>query len=135
MWSTSAAVPTGWSICDGNNGTPDLQDVFIRGGNASTVGDIGGSDDSVVVTHSHTFTGDPLPEHSHTHHPDLITHPGAGNGEWGMNNDGTYADIDVPFVIDPLSAGTPSGTIAAEGVSGTNTNIPAYYTLIYIMKD
>jgi hypothetical protein len=30
MWSgTIASIPTGWSLCDGSNGTPDLTDKFI----------------------------------------------------------------------------------------------------------
>ncbi len=30
MWSgTVASIPTGWSLCDGSNGTPDLTDKFI----------------------------------------------------------------------------------------------------------
>lgn len=32
MWSgLLAAIPTGWLLCDGANGTPDLSDKFIRG--------------------------------------------------------------------------------------------------------
>jgi hypothetical protein len=30
MWSgTTASIPTGWSLCDGSNGSPDLTDKFI----------------------------------------------------------------------------------------------------------
>jgi len=30
MWSgTIASIPSGWSLCDGSNGTPDLTDKFI----------------------------------------------------------------------------------------------------------
>ena len=32
MWSGSAeTIPTGWALCDGTNGTPDLTDRFILG--------------------------------------------------------------------------------------------------------
>jgi len=32
MWSgTLASVPSGWALCDGSNGTPDLRDKFIKG--------------------------------------------------------------------------------------------------------
>lgn len=31
----SSAVPSGWAICDGNSGTPDLRDQFIVGGAGS----------------------------------------------------------------------------------------------------
>ena len=30
MWSgTIASIPTGWALCNGANGTPDLTDKFI----------------------------------------------------------------------------------------------------------
>lgn len=41
MWSgTVASIPAGWVLCDGNNGTPNLQDYFILGaGNLADPGD------------------------------------------------------------------------------------------------
>lgn len=55
MWSGSiASIPAGYALCDGNNGTPDLRDQFIRGaGGTKNPGDIGG-----FLAHSHSFTGD-----------------------------------------------------------------------------
>lgn len=43
-WDTSTyAIPDGWQLCDGTNGTPDLRDVFIVGaGSTYSVGDTGG---------------------------------------------------------------------------------------------
>jgi len=33
MWSGAIVdIPTGWSLCDGSNGTPNLQDKFVVGG-------------------------------------------------------------------------------------------------------
>jgi hypothetical protein len=33
MWAgTSGSIPSGWHLCDGTNGTPDLRDQFIVGG-------------------------------------------------------------------------------------------------------
>jgi len=45
MWSGSVnSVPSGWTLCDGNNGTPNLTDRFIVGaGNSYSSGDAGGS--------------------------------------------------------------------------------------------
>lgn len=37
-----STIPSGWAICDGGSGTPDLRDKFILGG--VTPGETGGSD-------------------------------------------------------------------------------------------
>lgn len=32
MWSgATTAIPTGWALCNGSNGTPDLRDKFVVG--------------------------------------------------------------------------------------------------------
>lgn len=43
MWSGSTSnIPTGWALCNGQNGTPDLRDRFIVGaGSGYTVGETG----------------------------------------------------------------------------------------------
>ena len=45
MWSgTAADIPTGWALCDGTGGTPDLTDRFILGaGKTSQPGATGGA--------------------------------------------------------------------------------------------
>lgn len=45
MWSGDTnAVPSGWALCDGNNGTPNLKDRFIVGaGQSYGVGNTGGN--------------------------------------------------------------------------------------------
>ena len=44
MWSGAAsAIPTGWVLCDGGNGTPNLCDRFVIGaGKSYSVGETGG---------------------------------------------------------------------------------------------
>lgn len=53
IWSGSiGSVPSGWALCDGNNGTPDLRDNFVIGaGGAYNPDDNGGN-----IDHTHTFT-------------------------------------------------------------------------------
>lgn len=47
-------VPSGWRLCDGNNGTPDLTDKFVVGASGTyIVGASGGT-----VEHVHSFTTD-----------------------------------------------------------------------------
>jgi len=60
MWNgTNANIPSGFVLCDGNNGTPDLTDKFILGrGASSNSGNSGGAN---TVTLAETN----LPSHSH----------------------------------------------------------------------
>ena len=60
IWSGAIIdIPTGWVLCDGNNGTPDLVERFVVGaGGAYSPNDSGGDS-----THNHTFTTD---GHTHT---------------------------------------------------------------------
>jgi hypothetical protein len=70
LWSGSvASIPTGWQICDGTNGTPDLRDRFVVGaGSSYAVGATGGST-TKDVSHTHgpgTLATDTEANHSHT---------------------------------------------------------------------
>lgn len=48
------AIPDGWQLCDGTNGTPDLRNRFVVGaGDTYNPNNSGGS-----VDHNHTFTTD-----------------------------------------------------------------------------
>ena len=50
LWSGSiGSIPSGWYLCDGTNGTPDLRDRFVVGsGNTYAVGNTGGFTSSVT---------------------------------------------------------------------------------------
>ena len=62
MWSGSSdAIPSGWNLCDGSNGTPDLRNRFIVGaGSTYQPGNTGGSD-------AVTLTTAQMPSHTHEH--------------------------------------------------------------------
>ena len=65
MYNGSTA-PTGWAICNGQNGTPDLRDRFIVGvGSSYSLGAQAGSADAVVVSHNHGNTGNQSANHTH----------------------------------------------------------------------
>lgn len=53
LWSGSvASIPSGWALCDGSNGTPDLRNSFIIGaGSTYAPGATGGE-----PSHAHTIT-------------------------------------------------------------------------------
>jgi hypothetical protein len=50
MWSGSiGAIPVGYYLCNGSNGTPDLRDRFVVGaGNTYAVGNTGGFTSAVA---------------------------------------------------------------------------------------
>ncbi len=59
LWSGSiASIPSGWVLCNGSNGSPDLRDKFIVGaGSTYAVAATGGA-----TTHDHdAVTADPAP--------------------------------------------------------------------------
>jgi hypothetical protein len=77
MWSgTIATIPSGWLLCNGSSGTPDLRNRFVIGAFQDTAGvayttvtgsdtQTGGSKDAIVVSHTHTATVTD-PGHFHT---------------------------------------------------------------------
>ena len=77
MWSgTIATIPTGWALCDGTNGTPNLTGKFIVHADADSsgtynVGATGGANDvtlttSEMPTHNHTGTAASAGSHTHS---------------------------------------------------------------------
>lgn len=81
---TGSTAPSGWAICDGTNGTPDLRDRFVVGqGNLYSINGTGGSKDAIIPTHNHGSGNYSAAAHTH----------GAGNYAVGSHthNDGNYA--------------------------------------------
>jgi len=105
----------GWAICNGSNGTPNIQGRTVIGfgtesGKSYALGQIGGSKDAVVVEHSHTF-GFPVQNIS--------------SGSTGNNVQGTG---------QTQSGGSLSGSTGITGVPATDKNMQPYITQLYIMK-
>ena len=136
MWSgtgSSTAVPTGFTLCDGNGGTavngitiPDLRDKFIVGANAVTGSDstypglsmnqTGGSANAVLPSHTHTQSGGSTDDDGGSHVP------GSGSAGSGLTNI-SNAGIDN------------TGTLKTDGsVSGTNANLPPFLALAFIIR-
>ena len=131
IWSGSVgSIPTGWTLCNGSNSTPDLRDKFIIGaGSTYAVGGTGGSANAVVVSHTHTAT---VTDSGHTHSL-TAWHGAASPGSGGGADSGQRLSSNTAVT----SASSTTGITVAnstEGVSGNNANLPPYYALCYIMK-
>jgi microcystin-dependent protein len=74
MWSGAVgSIPTGWSLCDGTNGTPDLRNRFVVGAGSTYAVDATGGSDSVTLSeaqipgHTHSVSGTTASDGAHTH--------------------------------------------------------------------
>ena len=119
MWnSTVATIPTGFVLCDGSNGTPDLRGRFVVGHHPSNndydIDDTGGAE-------SVTLTVAQMPSHKHdTTFDNKRYFPGGGSTSISFGGAGGYpADIF---------------TMSNEGGGQSHENRPPYYALCYIMK-
>ena len=158
MWSgTIAAIPSGWYLCDGTNGTPDLTNRFIVGADAddggvaktSVTGSAtisGGSKDAIVVSHNHTADSAGAHQHyvttnayvasntsgnSDVTSSNYVANRTSGATDWAYAYRATGSAADIGL---SSSAGSHSHTINSTGSSGTNANLPPYYALAFIMK-
>ena len=128
IWSGSTgSIPSGWLLCNGSNGTPDLRNSFVLGaGNTYAVGATGGSTDAIVVSHTHTATSVVTdPGHFHTADVNNLQNVALGGSSFtksGGNTGTAFTGITV------------ATTNATTGVSGSGANMPPYYALAFIMK-
>lgn len=130
----SSTAPTGWTICDGSNGSPDLRGKFIVGtGQNQTplsgdlnsdyaLGAIGGEN-------THQLTYNELPHHSHgevTVNRSTLTGTSYTVVSGGANNTANITPI-IPNTVFDSDGGT-------ESTYSRHENRPSYYALTYIMK-
>jgi hypothetical protein len=118
LWSGSiASIPSGYAICDGTGGTPDLRDRFVVGaGSAYSVGATGGA---TSVTPAGTLSADASGVEVDDH--DFSFEVDSGSG--GYASDGQAVSHAVS---DPTHSHTFTGS--------SQENRPPYYALAYIMR-
>ena len=154
LWSgASNAIPSGWYLCNGQNGTPNLQDRFIVGaGSGYSVGATGGESTKLLGTanlpsHTHqkgtlgvdnrTLTGD-ITKISECYNvaggaTGVFTKKNTGNSPvTGSASNSPTAGVDFNATHNhPMSGSTGD----QGGTMGQSFNIlPPYYALCYIMK-
>lgn len=142
MWSGSSTnIPSGWALCNGQNGTPNLVNKFIRGGTSS--GATGGADTVTLSTAN-------MPSHNHTISAYVISDSNEGGTEIDIAGSGSSSHYYYKNIVSMSSTRRSYNGITAKYTthnnealtittknngSGTAFNtLPTYYTLCYIMK-
>jgi len=158
MWSGLVAnIPAGWALCNGSNGTPNLQDKFVIGaGSTYAPNATGGAATKTLVeanlpAHTHALTGATAANGGHTHiatdsgHTHGVPAGGysvtsasyEGNADGGNNmasqvTGAASANITVSAV--PSHTHDLTGSTSSVG-SGTAVDIlPPYLALAFIMR-
>ncbi|CAB4166331.1 hypothetical protein UFOVP847_23 [uncultured Caudovirales phage] len=159
IWSgSSASIPSGWYLCNGANGTPDLRDRFVVGaGTTYAVGATGGQNAITTVpahdhgvgnlanssngAHTHTGTTASVGDHTHSFFRGGLN--GSTNQTASVNSGTTAASTTTnaagghshTFTTDSGGAHTHtiSGNVASSGNASVDVR-PPYYALCYIMK-
>ncbi|MBS1614202.1 MAG: collagen-like protein [Bacteroidetes bacterium] len=144
MWSGALAnVPSGWALCDGTNGTPNLFDRFILSvpNNATNPGAVGGAHSYTLSTaqlppHSHTGSGTTSTDGAHTHTmPGYhLYSPGNQIPWYNWSNNSQQANNTNTTSSDGAHAHSFNFTTNNTGGGSGIDNRPAYYTLAFIMK-
>jgi hypothetical protein len=144
MWSgTIATIPSGWLLCNGSSGTPDLRDRFIVGARQDDAGvaktnitgsltQTGGSKDAITVSHTHTASTSTAGAHVHTmvFQTNQADHAITGN----VGDNGVLNDTRTSGSMSTEGNHTHTITVDSAGSSGTNANLVPYYALAFIMK-
>jgi hypothetical protein len=111
MWhGLLANIPSGWVLCDGNNGTPNLLDRFVQGVvNASTnPGDTGGATSKTTAGHIHTI-------------------PNTSTVSASQHEGVEYANETTPSHYHTV----PNANSNTDSISDIR---PKYYAIAFIMK-
>ena len=132
------SAPSGWALCDGGGGRPDLRNKFIVGaGSNYTRGSTGGYTDAVVVSHSHNVSGNTNNPGNHAHNhsrlnlnqDDTQGVPVGNGGQAGETFGNNYTTGGGGSHTHNVSGNTNNVGNAASG-----RNLPPYYALTYIIK-
>lgn len=134
LWSGAiSAIPTGYALCNGSNGTPDLRKMMVvgastdAGGVGFDVDDTGGTKDwkdGVDTVAAHTHGTDSQGAHVH----DLPSGEGS-SGSAGL----LMGNVSGSQNVDAISNGAHTHTTSSQSPTAADW-VGKYYTLAYIMK-
>ena len=148
MWNGSiGAIPSGWHICDGTSGTPNLTDKFIVGHTAASVlptsgtytAATGNNNTSLAsTTGAHALTTAELAAHAHANTiyggngGQVVGPGGTGAGSFYFAG-GSGGGVQINWNTSNQGSGT-GHTHSTPDVAHTHNQSIPYYALIFIMK-
>ena len=154
LWSGSTgSIPSGWALCNGGSGTPNLTSRFIVGaGGTYAVNATGGSANATLPAHNHTASTSVATKSGLNGTLTLLNRGGssgasslmaASSGSIVRNNstgsfgagwqgEGGSNSSRATFTLNHNHSASTS--VNSSGTSATNANLPPYYALAYIMK-
>lgn len=158
MMFSGSGVPTGWALCDGTQGTPDLRAKFVMGGDAAAAGEKNGksmqgssgaryatgtaagatANITNNATNNCTLTVDQIPKHTHTVGVSggkfVRSYGGDVGGQTALAGDEDTAPGVLTALEQSQGGGAHNHTISqSDHTHDVTVDIP-YYTLMYIMK-
>lgn len=119
-------IPSGWALCDGTNGTPDLTDAFVLGARPEMAAGASGGAASVTLSEKN------LPPHTHTHtrtlygelHDFVCVHKSDKSNRWRYTT--------------PMNANSNDGVDASgnllRAVPEAVPTLPPYLLMRFIMR-
>ena len=130
------AIPAGWHLCNGENGTPDLRGMFIVGYNPdnpdyNTIGKTGGAKEVTLTVNQlpkHTPTGS-VTISDHTHSYQLAV---KGRG-YQTRSDDNPLGITQNAETSSAGGGTFNVSMNEIGDSKAHENRPPFFVLAKIM--
>lgn len=158
MWSGNN-VPTGWVMCDGQNGSPDLRGRFVRmysegafSGNENNYDNINVAYDKVYAGYSRNeqytkilkhrigdkggsdtmiLKEDEMPKHTHN---SCVGSNGAGGMDRDNYGAATLATTNRPDFPNGRGGSCRGLDLPSKGDNQPHNNQPPYYVLAFIMK-
>jgi microcystin-dependent protein len=135
MWSgTIANIPTGWALCNGSNGTPDLRNRFIvaAGTDTANVWGFNVTTGTQTFTNSQSYVGIGSTGGSIAHK--LTVAELASHFHQDPTWNGAGGGYELPTTGSNFDYGAQSAPTTSTGNDNFHENRPPYYALAFIMR-